>query len=222
MPDLLEKTGMRVGRNKIYMKRSNITRPEAMQEGQLNMNQMHSYNDESMDITLNHLNAFPIYREFAQNVWKKYQRKMISYAKTRCSTKDESAVFNVVSGLSDYELTGQGTTAFLKATTFWPVAYPEGISQPFLTPNFTDGFTKSITKPKSVWTIGCCTWTKSGQKKAETVSFWANNKPRGIAKHEIQPNLEILSRRLQPNKPTFQFFPANPLCALVENHHTLE
>ncbi len=205
----------------IYLDRGKKDQPEGVQEGQLNPKRMHSYGDKSMDLTFNHINAFPQYSDFANGVWRKYQEKIISFAKVRCAEKDASAEFYVVSGLSDYELTGRGSTAFLKASTFWPVAYGGAIPKPHHSPPLPDGLAKSIIKPKSVWTVGCCTWTVSNEPHAETVSFWANNKPRGVPKHEVQPDLHTLAARLSPGKPCFQFFPSNPHCNMVENHFTL-
>lgn len=96
-----------MGSDEIYVGRSNKARPDAVKEGQLNPNQMHSYDQgKSMDLTFNHINAFPQYSDFANGIWKKYQEKIISYAKDTCQAKDGSAEFHVVSGVSDYELTG--------------------------------------------------------------------------------------------------------------------
>lgn len=212
---------VRMGSNLIYLKRGNTTSPEAVVEGQLNPNLIHSYNDKAMDLTFNHLNGFPQYSATANGVWRKYEEKMALYAKDRCSAKDDSAMFYAVSGLSDYELTGKGSSAFLKPAMYWPVAYEGAIPQPYHSPELTDGLAKSIIMPKSVWTVGCCTWTDNGEPKAESISFWANNKPRGIPKHENQPDLHTLGARLFPGKPCFQFFPANPQCNIPDNHFTI-
>ena len=218
----LTKSNARMGSNLIYLKRGLKTEPEAVEEGQLNPNRIHSYAGPSMDLTFNHINAFPQYTDFAKGVWRKYQDKILLYAKDRCSAKDTSAAFYVVSGLSDYELTGKGSSAFLKQATLWPVAYEGAIPKPYDSPSLDDGLAKSIIKPKSVWTIGCCTWQQGGEPGAETVSIWANNKPRGVPKHAIQPDPGTLASRLFPGKPCFQFFPLNPLCNLAENHYTME
>ena len=213
-----------MGSNKIYLGRGNMTRPEAVEEGQLNPNQMHSYESgstNSMDLTFNHINAFPQYSDFARGVWRKYQEKIISYGKDTCSQKDPSATFYVVSGLSDYELTGKGTSAFLKAATYWPVAYEGAIPQPHLSPDLPDGSPLSIVMPKSVWTVGCCTWTSNGDHQAQTVSIWANNKPRGIPKHEVQPDIRTLGSKLFPGKRCFKFFPATAQCNSVDNHYRM-
>lgn len=210
-----------MGSNSIYVGRGKKTLPEAVQEGQLNTNQMHSYNPNSMDLTFNHINAFPQYTDFARGVWRKYQEQIISYGKDRCSQKDPSATFYVVSGVSDYELTGEGTSAFLKATTYWPVAYKGAIPQPHLSPDLANGLELSIIIPKSAWTVGCCIWTASGETNAESVSFWANNKPRGIAKHEVQPDVRTLGKKVFPGKPCFQFFPATPQCSNPDNHYRM-
>lgn len=210
-----------MGSNKIYLDRGDKKYPEGVEEGQLNPNQMHTYADAAMDLTFNHINAFPQYTDFAKGVWKKYQNKIISYAKDICSVKDESAVFYVVSGVSDYELTGVRSSAFLRPATYWPVAYEGAVTQPDNSPALENGQAKSIIQPKSAWTVGCCTWTTGETKKAQAVSFWANNKPRGIPKYEVQPDLTTLRKALFPGKPCFQFFPANSLCTSADNHFTM-
>jgi hypothetical protein len=212
-----------MGSGKIYKDRGKKTQPEGVEEGQLNPNRIHSYDGISMDLTFNHINAFPQYSDFANGVWRKYQEKIIKYANERCQDNDPSAVFHVISGLSDYELTGKRSSAFLQPATFWPVAYEGAIPKPYQSPPLVgDGLAMSIIMPKSVWTVGCCTWTKDEEPGAEAVSFWANNKPRGVPKHGIQPDLVTMARRLFPGKPCFQFFPSNPLCNMGENHFTME
>ncbi|XP_028405012.1 uncharacterized protein LOC114527525 [Dendronephthya gigantea] len=218
----LTESYVRIGSNKIYLDRSDKKYPEGVEEGQLNPNQMHTYADASMDLTFNHINAFPQYTDFAQGVWRKYQNKIISYAKDICSAKDVSAVFYAVSGVSDYELTGVRSSAFLRPATFWPVAYEGAVTQPDGSPELENGLAKSIIQPKSAWTVGCCAWTKAGVKNAQSVSFWANNKPRGVPKYEVQPDLSTLRKALFPGKQCFKFFPANSLCNSAENHFTME
>ena len=215
---------MRIGSNLIYLDRNKKTAPDGVEPGQLNPSQIHTYQGESMDLTFDYLNAFPQYTDFANGVWRKYQEKIITYAKVQCRAKHSTAVFYSVSGVSDYELTGHRSSAFLKPATYWPIAYEGDQPHPYHSPTLQDGVKKSIILPKSVWTVGCCTWTDTdiGEPNAQSVSFWANNKPRGIPKHGIQPDLRTLASRLYPGKPCFQFFPSNPQCNIPENHYTLE
>ena len=209
-----------MGSNKIYLNRGDRRYPDAVEEGQLNPMQMHSYNKETMKLTHTHVNAYPQFTDFNDGVWKAYEKKIFNYAKTRCSSNSPSSNFYVITGVSDYEIKGNGRTAVVSAPTYWPVAYEGAETQPLGSEPLQKNV-ESIVQPKSMWTVGCCTWKEGKTERAEAVSVWANNKPKGFSKSETQPYLDVLARRLFPANPCFSFFPGSAQCANSSNHFTM-
>lgn len=217
--DLFPYPSKRQGHDKIYEHRGNKKYPNGVDRGHLNPSLMNSFDVSSMDLTHTHTNGYPQFYAFNNGVWKRFERKIFNYARKNCFLKSTKSEFYVITGLSDYKITGTKTST-LKSPLFWPVKYKGAVPQPPGSPPLPKKF-KSIIQARSMWTVGCCSWVSKKVLKGEAVSIWANNEPKGVTNMEMQPDLTTLAKHIYPGKRCFKFFPGNAECNKVKNHVSL-
>ncbi|KAJ7384696.1 Endonuclease domain containing 1 [Desmophyllum pertusum] len=154
-------------------------------------------------------NAVPQVDGFNMGQWKKYELRIVKYAKEQCAPV---GTLYLITGISEISFSQASPTAPVQTTR-------QVMSQTF--PSHVPTIINKIAIPNSMWTVGCC--VDEGQVVLGAFAVFGNNLPKNDVL--MQANLRVTKAeqliRDGANDQTIQLFPGNAGCYAPANQYDL-
>lgn len=185
---------------------------QPLSKGHMNPSGLNSFDINALRATYTLTNAAPQFKNFNSHPWRKFERKIVEYAR-RCSKLDDSAILYLLTGTSDYSIRPDKDNKPMRDT---------GIPFPDIKNRYLNGKVRLDT-PRAMWTAGCCVWSLFGQRQhpqAASFAVMGNNQNNLDMVHQMQmkvTDLETLLREAGFWKPKVNLFPGNKNCGFKEN-----
>ena len=187
---------------------------EPLSRGHMNPSGINSFDLNFMRATFTLTNAVPQFEESNRGPWQEFETKIREYAKDICGPR--GGTLYLLTGRSDNGIIADAQNKVVKDTS-------NRVPKPYLKDKFVGGTVKLET-PRSVWTAGCCVWTKPGwAKKAQSFAVMSNNQKNSRNLHQTQMSVRELEELLRaPLLEGVNLFPGDENCRRPANHKTLK
>ena len=201
------------GVDKAY-KEAITTDGEPLSRGHMNPSVINSFDLNFMKATFTLTNAVPQFEASNSGPWQEFETKIRDYAKNICGPR--GGTLYLLTGRSENGIITDAQNKVVKDTS-------NHVPKPYLKDKFVGGTVKLET-PRSVWTAGCCVWTKPGwAKKAQSFAVMSNNQKNRSNLHQTQMSVRELEELLRaPLLEGVNLFPGDENCRRPANHKTLK